>query len=69
MKHTTMKTLQLALLAMAFAAFPVLAQETHKPMKATKDCGACCTQGGDCCPKCGHDKCAACCDKKEAPKK
>lgn len=29
MKHTTMKTLQLTLLAMAFAAFPVLAQDTH----------------------------------------
>ena len=69
MKHTTMKTLKFALLAMAFAAFPVLAQGTHKPMKATKDCGACCKQGGDCCPKCGHDKCASCCDKKAVPKK
>jgi uncharacterized protein YbcC (UPF0753/DUF2309 family) len=65
-----MKTLKFALLAIAFAAFPVIAQETHKPMKATKDCGACCKQGGDCCPKCSHDKCAPCCDKKkEAPKK
>lgn len=64
-----MKTLQLTLLAMALAAFPVFAQDTHKPMKATKDCGACCKQGGNCCPKCGHDKCAPCCAKKEAPKK
>ena len=36
-------------------------------MKATKDCGTCCKQGGDCCDKCGHDKCGPCCDKK-APK-
>ena len=62
-------TLKLALLALAFVAFPVAAQDTHKKMKATKDCGACCKQGGDCCPKCGHDKCASCCDKKVAPKK
>ena len=64
-------TMKLALFALAFAAFPVLAQDkpTHKKMKATKDCGACCKQGGDCCDKCGHDKCAPCCDKKAAPKK
>lgn len=63
-----MKTLTLALLALAFAASPVLAQDKPK-MKATKDCGTCCTQGGDCCAKCGPDKCAPCCDKKkEAPK-
>jgi hypothetical protein len=63
-------TLKLALVAMAFAASvsPVLAQDTHKKMKATKDCAPCCKQGGDCCDKCGHDKCAPCCDKKDAPK-
>ena len=64
-----MKTLQLTLLALAFAAFPAFAQDKdHPKMKATKDCGACCKQGGDCCAKCGHDKCAPCCDKKDAPK-
>lgn len=61
-------TIKIALLALAFAAIPVTAQDTHKKMKATKDCGSCCKQGGDCCPKCGHDKCAPCCDKKETPK-
>jgi hypothetical protein len=61
-------TLKLALVALAFAAFPVLAQDTHPKMKATKDCASCCKQGGDCCKKCGHDKCATCCDKK-APRK
>ena len=62
-------TLKLTLIALTFAAFPVLAQDTHPKMKATKDCGSCCEQGGDCCSKCGHDKCAPCCDKKkEAPK-
>lgn len=64
-----MKTLTLALMALAFAASPVLAQDKPAKMKATKDCGACCKQGGDCCDKCGKDKCAPCCDKKEAPKK
>ena len=50
-------TLKLALFALAFAAFPVLAQDKHPKMKATKECGTCCKQGGDCCDK-----------KKEAPK-
>ncbi len=66
-----MKTLTLALMALAFAASPVLAQDKpkHEKMKATKECGTCCKQGGDCCDKCAHDKCAPCCDKKkEAPK-
>ena len=64
-------TLKFALIALAFAALPVLGQDKdkHPKMKATKDCGSCCTQGGDCCDKCGHDKCGPCCDKKEAPKK
>ncbi len=62
-------TLKFALLALAFAAFPVFSQDTHKKMKSTKDCASCCKQGGDCCDKCGHDKCGSCCDKKEAPKK
>ncbi|OYW73800.1 MAG: hypothetical protein B7Z37_20180 [Verrucomicrobia bacterium 12-59-8] len=62
-------TIHLALIALALAAIPAFAQDGHK-MKATKDCGSCCKPGGDCCPKCGHDKCAPCCDKKkEAPKK
>ena len=70
MKDIAMKTtLKLALLAIAFAAFPVFAQDKHPKMKATKECGTCCKQGGDCCDKCAHDKCAPCCDKKkEAPK-
>ena len=70
-KTTTMKmTLKLALIALAFATFPVLAEDTHPKMKATKDCSSCCTQGGDCCDKCGHDKCASCCEKMaESPKK
>ena len=70
MKYTAMKTtLKLALLAIAFTSFPVFAQEKHEKMKAAKECGTCCKQGGDCCDKCGHDKCAPCCDKKkEAPK-
>ena len=62
-------TLKLALLALAFAAFPALAQDTPKKMKTMKHCASCCKQGGDCCDKCGKDKCGACCDKKEAPKK
>ena len=61
-----MKTLKLTLLALAFAAFPVLSDDTK--MKATKDCGTCCKQGGDCCEKCSPTKCAPCCDKKDAPK-
>ena len=70
MKDIAMKTtLKLAILAMAFTAFPVLAQEKPAKMKATKECGTCCKQGGDCCDKCEKDKCAPCCDKKkEAPK-
>lgn len=63
-----MKTLQLALLALTFAA-SAFAQDKPVKMKATKDCGTCCKQGGDCCDKCGKDKCGPCCDKKkEAPK-
>jgi hypothetical protein len=69
-KTTTMKTtLKLALITLAFAAFPVLAQDTKPKMKATKECASCCKQGGDCCNKCGPDKCAPCCDKKAAPPK
>jgi Domain of unknown function (DUF6799) len=61
----TMKTtLKHVLIALAFAAFLTLAPNTQAKMKATKDCAACCKQGGDCCEKCGDDKCAACCDKK-----
>ena len=54
-----MKTLQLALLALTFAASSTFAQDKpkHEKMKATKECGTCCKQGGDCCDK-----------KKEAPK-
>ena len=53
-----MKTLQLTLLALTFAAASAFAQDKdHPKMKATKDCGTCCKQGGDCCDK-----------KKEAPK-
>ena len=64
-----MKTLKLALLALTFAAASAFAQDKPAKMKATKDCGTCCKQGGDCCDKCGKDKCAPCCDKKkEAPK-
>lgn len=64
-------TLKLAIFALAVSALPVWAQDAPKKMKATKECGTCCTQGGDCCEKCGSDKCAPCCDKKEkdAPKK
>ncbi len=62
-------TLKFALLALAFTSFPVLSQDTHKKMKTMKSCASCCKQGGDCCDKCGHDKCGSCCDKKEAPKK
>ena len=70
MKNTASKTtLTFAFIALAFTSFSVLAQEKPMKMKATKDCGTCCKQGGDCCDKCGHDKCAPCCDKKEAPKK
>jgi hypothetical protein len=63
-------TLKLALIALAFAALPVLAKDTHPKMKTTKECSSCCKQGGNCCDKCGHDKCAPCCEKKvEPPKK
>ena len=64
-------TLRLAIFALALSALPVLAQDSGKKMKSTKECAACCTQGGDCCNKCVGDKCASCCDKKEkdAPKK
>ena len=59
-----MKTLQLTLLALTFAAASAFAQaKDHPKMKATKDCGTCCKQGGDCCDKCAHDKCGPCCDK------
>ena len=64
-----MKTLTLAFIALACALAPVLAQDKPAKMKATKDCGACCKQGGDCCDKCSPTKCAPCCDKKDAPKK
>ena len=62
--------IQLTFLTMAFATSAFAQDKAVKPkMKATKDCGTCCTQGGDCCPRCSADKCAACCDKKkEAPK-
>lgn len=65
-----MKTLKLAFAAFALVASAtvLLAEEKPKKMKATKDCGTCCTQGGDCCDKCGPDKCASCCDKKVAAK-
>ena len=50
-----MKTMQLAL---TFAAASAFAQDKdHPKMKATKECGTCCKQGGDCCDK-----------KKDAPK-
>ena len=61
--------LKLAFIALFFTAIPMLAQDKPEKMKATKECGTCCKQGGDCCDKCGPDKCAPCCDKKEAPKK
>ena len=66
-----MKTLKLTLLALTFAAASAFAQDQppSEKMKATKDCGTCCKQGGDCCDKCVKDKCAPCCDKKDAPKK
>ena len=69
-KTTTMKTtLKHMLIALAFAGF-LFAQDTQAKMKATKDCAPCCKQGGDCCKKCGDDKCAPCCDKKAPlPKK
>ena len=64
-------TIKLALFALAIlsSAASVSAEEKAKKMKSTKDCGSCCTQGGDCCDKCGTDKCGSCCDKKEDPKK
>ena len=62
-------TLNLALISMASISFSACAREKHEKMKSTKDCGACCTQGGDCCDKCGHGKCASCCDKKDSVKK
>lgn len=66
-----MKTLKPAFIALALATstLSMFAQEKATTMKSTKDCGSCCTQGGDCCSKCGADKCASCCDKKEAPTK
>jgi hypothetical protein len=60
-------TITLALTALALSVLPLTAQE-HKKMKTSKECAACCKQGGECCDKCGHDKCGPCCDKK-APKK
>ena len=64
-KQMTMKTtLKHVLIALAFAAFLTIAPETQAKMKATKDCASCCKQGGDCCDKCGADKCGPCCDKK-----
>ena len=64
-----MKTiLKLTLIALACTAFTVSAQTPHQKMNATKECAACCKQGEDCCDKCGHDKCGACCDKKPAKK-
>ena len=64
-KAMTMKTtLKLATIALAFAVSLTLAPDTQAKMKATKDCAACCKQGGDCCDKCGDDKCVPCCDKK-----
>jgi|GEM_PF-2034433 len=57
-------TLKHLIVALAFAAFLTLTPDMQAKMKATKDCAACCKQGGDCCDKCGDDKCAACCDKK-----
>lgn len=63
-------TLKLALTALFITALPVFAEDApKKKMKSTKDCGSCCTQGGDCCDKCGTDKCGTCCDKKAEPKK
>lgn len=56
-------TLTDTLIALTLTAFLTLAPDTHAKMKATKDCGPCCKQGGDCCDKCGDDKCAPCCDK------
>lgn len=63
-------TLTLALIAFAFVASPVqAAAEKHPLMKATKDCGPCCKQGGDCCRKCPwHGDCAPCCKKKSRKK-
>lgn len=64
-------TLKLALIAFTSITSVSLsaAQEKATTMKSTKDCGNCCTQGGDCCAKCGTDKCGSCCDKKDEPKK
>ena len=66
-----MKIFKLAFIALTLGSFTssMLAEEKVATMKSTKDCGPCCTQGGDCCSKCGADKCASCCDKKEEPKK
>ncbi len=64
-------TFKLFLIALALmtSASSIFAEEKAKKMKSTKDCGSCCTQGGDCCDKCGTDKCGTCCDKKVDPKK
>ena len=63
-----MKPLTLALTTLAFAIAPVNAADKPKT-KTMKNCGTCCKQGGDCCDKCGNDKCGACCDKKDDAKK